>query len=80
MRALWTVLAIVVCDYIGVSMMRVTLPFYAKALGGKARAAFFTLIHVMCIFCGIRLTPAFGRGLWSAPSRQPTGWGRSSGR
>lgn len=35
-RALWLVLLAVVCDYIGVSMMRVTLPFFAKALGGSA--------------------------------------------
>lgn len=30
------VFAAVVCDYVGVGMMRVTLPFYAKALGGSA--------------------------------------------
>ena len=35
LRALRLVAAVVVCDYIGVSMMRVTLPFYAQALGGK---------------------------------------------
>lgn len=29
------VLAAVICDYVGVGMMRVTLPFYAKALGGS---------------------------------------------
>lgn len=34
-RALWLVLLAVVCDYIGVSMMRVTLPFFAKSLGGS---------------------------------------------
>mmetsp|Transcript_27733 Transcript_27733/g.57599 ORF Transcript_27733/g.57599 Transcript_27733/m.57599 type:complete len:406 (+) Transcript_27733:89-1306(+) len=35
-RAALLVLTAVVCDYIGVSMMRVTLPFFAKALGGTA--------------------------------------------
>jgi len=34
LRALYLVCSAVVCDYVGVSMMRVTLPFYAKALGG----------------------------------------------
>ena len=31
-RALFLVSAVVVCDYVGVSMMRIALPFYAKAL------------------------------------------------
>lgn len=35
-RARVLVLLAVVSDYIGVSMMRVTLPFFAKALGGSA--------------------------------------------
>jgi len=35
-RARFLVLLAVVSDYIGVSMMRVTLPFFAKALGGSA--------------------------------------------
>eukprot|EP00747_Dinoflagellata_sp_TGD_P184936 gnl/TRDRNA2_/TRDRNA2_41058_c0_seq2.p1 gnl/TRDRNA2_/TRDRNA2_41058_c0~~gnl/TRDRNA2_/TRDRNA2_41058_c0_seq2.p1 ORF type:complete len:460 (+),score=84.48 gnl/TRDRNA2_/TRDRNA2_41058_c0_seq2:76-1455(+) len=36
LRAMCLVLSAVVCDYVGVSMMRVALPFYAKALGGSA--------------------------------------------
>lgn len=35
-RAVLLVLTVVICDYVGVSMMRVTLPFFAKALGGSA--------------------------------------------
>ena len=34
-RALVFTLVAVACDYIGVGMMRVTLPYYARALGGS---------------------------------------------
>ena len=35
--ALRLVFAAVICDYIGVGMMRVTMPFFAKDLGGSGR-------------------------------------------
>ena len=35
-HVLWLVLAAVICDYAFVTMMRVCLPFHAKALGGSS--------------------------------------------